>query len=283
MFSSMILPTPPPPQPAVETPPSFPSYLLPSLPRPFRRRRRISSSADSNSTPARRDVPSLSNSPTDSLLSDTVHGSPGSPASPSSSPTTSPFPRARDGPKLTRIQPETIRCSTCGTDFAFYSQIMSKSFTGRYGRAFLIAPPGGSSQKAGSDLINITVGKPEPRNLSTGPHVVSDIRCAFCRAYVGWKYIDAVKRNQQYKIGKFILEGRRTVYYGNWEDTVAGDVSQEEIETKNARGDDDDPERIVFDSSDEDECDDLFAGTWNAEAVKIRRRDQRMKLDRLFG
>lgn len=108
--------------------------------------------------------------------------------------------------------------------------------------------------------------------LNTGAHVVSDIQCTFCRAKVGWKYVDASRPSQHYKIGKFILEGRRTVYYGSWEDTAAGDVPEVEIEKKNSRGGDNEGELVEFDSSDEDECDELFAGVWSAEsAAEIRR------------
>ncbi|KAI1306195.1 yippee-domain-containing protein [Xylaria venustula] len=275
---------PPPPDPAAvaSSPPRFPTYLLPSFPRPFRRHRRISSTT-SNTVPAPSDVPSLSNSPTDSVLSNSVD------STPASSPRSSWLSHVkgglgrlsaeqRDTPKFTRTQPDTIRCSICGTDFAFYSQVVSKGFTGRFGRAYLVSPPGGSSfsQRADADLMNIKVGKPENRLLVTGAHVVADIQCATCHAKIGWKYVEAKEESQKYKIGKFILETHRTVDHASWEDVMADELPQLDFEQEptyaenNKDGDGADP--VVFDSGDEDECEDLFAGIWDAKIAELRRK-----------
>ncbi|KAF2965553.1 hypothetical protein GQX73_g8030 [Xylaria multiplex] len=278
-------PPPPPPEPAVTTPPPrFSTYLLPSLSRPFRRHRRALSS--SNAIPAPGDIPPLSNSPTDSILS-SLGDCP--PDSSSSSPPSwfshvkhgfrRPSTEQHDVPKLTRIQPDTIRCSTCGTDFAFYSQIVSKGFTGRYGRAYLISPPDGPPQKSGANLMNIKIGKPESRILATGTHLVSDILCATCRTKVGWKYVDAKEESQKYKIGKFILETQRTVNYRSWEDTMGDEIPELEFGQKTTH-DGDDAEPVVFDSDDEDECEDLFTGVWDAKVAAKRRelkRNRRFK------
>ncbi|KAI1421109.1 yippee-domain-containing protein [Xylaria sp. FL1777] len=277
MLTDVALP-PPPPEAAGTPPPRFPTYLLPSLSRPFRRRRRISSS--SNAVPAHSDVPSLSNSPTDSVLSSPMDG-----PSVSSSPSwlshvktglRRPSAEQHDTPRLTRTQPDTIRCSTCGTDFAFYSQIVSKGFTGRYGRAYLISPPGNPPQKSGADLMNIKVGKPEPRMLVTGAHIVADIQCATCRAKIGWKYIDAKEESQKYKIGKFILETQRTVDYASWEDAMTDETPELEFE-QNGTCDGDDADPVVFDSDDSDDCEDLFAGVWDVESAAMRRKLKRKR------
>ncbi|KAI1350666.1 yippee-domain-containing protein [Xylaria sp. FL0043] len=283
MMLNDVAPPPPPPQAEDPPPPRFPTYLLPSLSRPFRRHRRSSSSssAAAAAAAAHSDVPSLSNSPTDSVLSSPVD------CPPASSPPASwlshvkeglrrPSTKQRAAPKLTRIHPDTIRCSTCGTDFAFYSQVVSKGFTGRYGRAYLIAPPGSPSQKPGADLLNIKIGKPEPRNLVTGAHVVADIQCATCRAKIGWKYVDAKEESQRYKIGKFILETKRTVDYAHWEDAMTDETPELEFQQKGTY-EDDDAEPVVFDSDDEDECEDLFAGVWDAKTAAKRRK---LKLSR---
>ncbi|GAW13020.1 hypothetical protein ANO14919_023960 [Xylariales sp. No.14919] len=268
MLNEVVPPPPPPPEAAVAPPPRFPTYLLPSLPRPFRRRRRLSSS--SNAIPAHSDVPSLSSSPTDSVLSSSgvshMKDGLGRPST-----------ERRDAPKLTRTHPDTIRCSTCGTDLAFYSQVVSKGFTGRYGRAILISPPDDPLQKSGPNLINIKIGKPENRILATGPHVVSDIQCATCRAKIGWKYIDAKEEPQKYKIGKFVLETQRTVEYRSWEDAVDDEIAGLEFGEKTARGDDDE-EPVVFDSDDEDDCEDLFAGIWDAKTAAKRRKLKHKRL-----
>ncbi|OTA70430.1 yippee-domain-containing protein [Hypoxylon sp. EC38] len=284
MYSIMFneaLPAPPPPPAAQEEAqgPRFPVYLLPSLTMPFRRRRQ--SSHSSYGSPPGDTLPSLSSSPTDSTPSSPI----GSPLTPSFFlPTNflSSFKskdhnrrsstKPAEATKLARTQPNTIRCSTCASDFAFSSQIVSKGFTGRYGRAYLVAPPDRPQHKGakGRDLINIKVGKSETRVLVTGSHVVADITCAVCHTKVGWKYIDAKEDSQKYKIGKFILETQRVVVYRNWEDVMVDEVPDLEMEQKGLEaGSDGDP--VIFDSDDEDECEDLFAGSWDPEVVAKRR------------
>lgn len=165
--------------------------------------------------------------------------------------------------KVARAAPDTLRCSTCSTDLAFASQIVSKGFTGRYGRAFLVAPP---TPPAGPELLNLRVGKSENRQLVTGWHVVADISCATCSAKLGWKYVDAREQSQKYKVGKFILETERTVTFQHWED-IPGDGMLDHFPTEEGTTRDD----VEFDSDDEDECEDIFAGTWDADVVAHRR------------
>ncbi|KAI8963782.1 yippee-domain-containing protein [Daldinia sp. FL1419] len=285
MYSIMfneVLPHPSPPPPPIQPPPDreevegprFPVYLLPSLSMPFRRRRQ-SSQSSRGSLPV--DIPpSLSSSPTDSTPSSPTRSSITSFTSP-----TNLFAgfRSKGSQQLastekaiTRTHPNTIRCSTCASDFAFASQIVSKGFTGRYGRAFLVSAPDQPLRKGTKvgDLFNIRIGRYENRLLVTGSHVVADISCAICHAKVGWKYIDAKEESQKYKIGKYILETQRVVVYRNWEDTEAGDIHEFETEAENAPAEGD-AEPIVFDSDDEDECEDIFMGTWDAQVVAKRR------------
>ncbi|KAI1088659.1 yippee-domain-containing protein [Rostrohypoxylon terebratum] len=284
MYSIMfneILPAPPPPPPP--PPPQddvqglrFPVYLLPSLAMPFRRRRQ-SSYSNPGRSPSET-IPSLSSTPTDSASSSPVE----SPTTPSFFLPINLFKQKdhhkrsslepSESTKLSRTQPNTIRCSTCASDFAFASQIVSKGFTGRYGRAFLVSPPDKPFRKGtkGRNLINIKVGKCETRVLVTGSHIVADIICAVCDTKVGWKYIDAKEESQKYKVGKFILETQRVVVYRNWEDIMVDEVpdlgtEQQELQA----GSDDEP--VMFDSEDEDECEDLFTGAWDADVVAKRR------------
>lgn len=99
--------------------------------------------------------------------------------------------------------------------------------------------------------------------------MVADISCAICEKVVGWKYVDAREEAQRYKVGKFILEMRRVAVVKGWEDVVVergvgrGDVGEGEGEG--------DGEDVMFDSEDEDECDEIFAGTWDRVAVRRRR------------
>ncbi|CAJ2503316.1 Uu.00g107100.m01.CDS01 [Anthostomella pinea] len=285
---SMILndmPPPPPPPATANVGPKFPVYLLPSFSVPFRRRRQSSLSSHAGATV--NDIPSLSNSPTDSVLSSPVE----SPPTPSFFPprfslSKDIFRRSSAGApnvsKLTRTQPDTIRCSTCGTDFAFCSQIVSKGFTGRYGRAYLVSAPDNSPKKAGSGLINIKVGKSETRVLVTGSHVVADIICAVCHTKVGWKYVDAKEESQKYKVGKFILETQRVVDYRSWEDVIVDEMPELEMEQKDLSAVDH-AGPVVFDSDDEDECEDLFSGTWDPEIVAKRRNRKVNRRPKLIG
>ncbi|KAK2068881.1 hypothetical protein P8C59_003497 [Phyllachora maydis] len=140
------------------------------------------------------------------------------------------------------------------------------------------------------DLVNVRIGQPENRQLVTGAHVVADIACVVCGTKLGWKYVDAREPSQRYKVGKFILEMQRVVPYRSWEH-VGGEADVEmEVEARcrsdssddgtlgvgrlegQARTSVDEEHVVSFDSDDDDECDDLFAGTWDAGVVAERRR-----------
>ncbi|KAF5026161.1 hypothetical protein F66182_1725 [Fusarium sp. NRRL 66182] len=222
------------------TKPVFPSFLLPSIKLPFSRRHSASSSSAAESTASSSTTTPASSPPNDGPLTKSEKG------------------------RLSRTSPNTLRCATCSADIAFASQVISKGFTGRYGRAFLVAPP---ALPAPQTLNNIRVGKSENRQLVTGWHVVADINCGSCSTKLGWKYVDAKEQGQKYKVGKFILEVERVVTYRSWEDAVSMDAIQTAKVDKQGE-----EEEVVFDSDDEDECEDIFAGTWDPEAVGERRR-----------
>ena len=203
--------------------PTFPLYLLPSFPISFRRQCRTTAppplggaAAAAAAAAPESPVPSLSSSPGSLPSSSTKFYLSGSGTA-----------------RLARAQHDTLRCGGCATDVAFTSQIVSKGFTGRHGRAFLVAPPSlrptpscpasavndnitpGSTE---ADLVNTRVGRPENRQLVTGMHVVADIWCVVCGAKLGWKYVDAREPTQKYKVGKFILETQRVVAHRGWAD-----------------------------------------------------------------
>lgn len=228
------------------TPPVFPGFLLPSFKFPFLRRR-FSSSASSDMS---------STSPPSSGSSSTGN-------------------RRR----LARLGPDTLRCTACSADLALSAQIISKGFTGRYGRALLVAPPPASASSNDDSLLNIRIGRLENRQLVTGWHVVADISCGACSKKLGWKYVDAKEKSQKYKVGKYILETERVTTYRSWGDAddgagieglevVVGDGITGAPYGNGSRGSSD---NVSFDSEDEDECDDIFAGTWDASAVARRR------------
>jgi hypothetical protein len=179
---------------------------------------------------------------------------------------------------LQRAQPNTLRCINCASDIALASQIVSKGFTGRHGRAYLVAPPPsppytllnlkGGNKKI-TDLVNTKTGRSVNRELLTGQHVVADVSCTICGAVLGWKYVDAKEAAQKYKIGKFILEMKRVVLGLGWEDMGVDGLGDEDGEIDGLGKDGEDV--VVFDSEDEDECEDLFAGIWDPEVVAKRR------------
>ena len=304
--------------------PTFPVYLLPSFKMPFRRRSTASSSSSSSSSSSVPEAAGagLSASPpaSPSSRSSTVYSPATTPGSSPPSAASFPdfyFPLADKlalergelarrsssyygaapgegnadshpglGTRLSRAGPDTLRCGTCSADLAFGAQIVSKGFTGRYGRAYLVSPPprppvtarAPTSTSSGTDLVNIRVGRPESRQLVTGAHVVADISCLVCAAKLGWKYVDAKEQSQKYKVGKFILETQRVVGFRRWEDVDDGtllpevahlDVGRPAPGDRRASKDEEEP--VEFDSDDEDECEDIFAGTWDAQAVAERR------------
>jgi hypothetical protein len=160
---------------------------------------------------------------------------------------------------------------TCGTDIAFASQIVSKGFTGRHGRAYLVSPPGraeGNKDRKSTKLVNIKIGRPVNRELLTGAHVVADVSCIICSTVLGWKYLDAKEQAQKYKIGKYILESKRVVEVVSWEDGVDG---LEDADLARPIDRDDGDGVVIFDDEDEDECEDLFTGTWNPSVAASRR------------
>ncbi|KAB8230554.1 yippee zinc-binding/DNA-binding /Mis18, centromere assembly-domain-containing protein [Aspergillus alliaceus] len=166
--------------------------------------------------------------------------------------------------------------------------IISKGFTGRHGRAYLVSAEPiacavslGTTSSPTDSLPNTIIQNPVSRQLVTGAHTVSDISCAFCGSVLGWKYVAAEEESQRYKVGKFILETKRTMTSSSWESASYADpialpgLRPLDLEVSG--------DRVEFDSQDEDECEDLFAGVWSP-GLAIRRRSR--KLDRhpsIFG
>lgn len=239
--------------------PLFPTYLVPSL--PFRRKQSSATSSASDVT-----APSGSGSPpaSESYLSGNA---------------------------------SHLRCARCLADLALSSQIVSKGFTGRHGRAYLVAPSQSSissnpislpSAKAKNDALpnlpNTYTHKAVPRQLVTGAHTVGDIVCAHCSSVLGWKYVAAEEESQRYKVGKFILETKRVCRSSTWESE--DDVVEEHERVEQRRRDSSGrrrsslvppnelpkaAEEVEFDSQDEDECEDLFIGAWTPQ-LAIKRR-----------
>jgi hypothetical protein len=90
---------------------------------------------------------------------------------------------------------QVYSCAQCRTHLTSHDDIISKSFHGRNGRAYLL-----------DHCVNLIIGPPEDRVLMTGLHTVCDIYCKRCQAVVGWTYQRAFEPSQVYKEGKFIIE-----------------------------------------------------------------------------
>ncbi|KAK4200883.1 yippee zinc-binding/DNA-binding /Mis18, centromere assembly-domain-containing protein [Triangularia verruculosa] len=191
--------------------------------------------------------------------------------------------------KLNRTSHSLIRCLSCRSDLAFHSQIISKGFHGRHGKALLVAPAlpcshDGNHRKSESGfsagLHNIRLGATEKRQLATGSHEVADLFCYICETKLGWKYIKADEPSQKYKVGKFILEVARVAVEQGLEFEPVEDVRTGTGRTATISGKGGEHSGTVsFDSDDEDECEELFSGVWNAEEVAARRMmDARLRM-----
>jgi len=86
-------------------------------------------------------------------------------------------------------------CRDCKAHLTRGSELISKDFRGRSGKAYLF-----------NSVINTSNGVAEDRMLITGMHTISDIFCFDCNKALGWKYVHAFDERQRYKIGKVILE-----------------------------------------------------------------------------
>eukprot|EP00924_Labyrinthula_sp_SR-Ha-C_P016637 maker-scaffold_6-snap-gene-10.1-mRNA-1 protein AED:0.34 eAED:0.34 QI:53/1/1/1/1/1/2/156/115 len=86
-------------------------------------------------------------------------------------------------------------CRSCGCELAYSKDVISKTFNGRTGKAYLF-----------DRIYNYKRGPTEKKELMTGLHECADVYCTNCRAHVGWTYDKAYDEEQKYKIDKFVLE-----------------------------------------------------------------------------
>lgn len=111
----------------------------------------------------------------------------GSLCSPWAAPRVGPLPPA---PAMVRIsKPKTFQaylddchrrysCAHCRAHLANHDDLISKSFQGSQGRAYLF-----------NSVVNVGCGPAEERVLLTGLHAVADIHCENCKTTLGWKYV----------------------------------------------------------------------------------------------
>lgn len=96
-------------------------------------------------------------------------------------------------------------CAYCRANLAVHSDIISRSFQGSHGRAYLF-----------DRVVNVAQKSAEQRLLLTGLHAVADIYCECCKHTLGWKYERAYEKSQKYKEGRFIIEQAHMVKTNNW-------------------------------------------------------------------
>ncbi|XP_039186391.1 protein yippee-like 3 isoform X1 [Crotalus tigris] len=127
-------------------------------------------------------------------------------------------------------------CVHCRAHLANHDDLISKSFQGSQGRAYLF-----------NSVVNVGCGPAEERVLLTGLHAVADIYCENCKTTLGWKYVSllpcalflsfpktvklppvlllsllllqeqAFETSQKYKEGKFIIELNHMIKDNGWD------------------------------------------------------------------
>ncbi|KAJ4493761.1 hypothetical protein C8J55DRAFT_416855 [Lentinula edodes] len=85
----------------------------------------------------------------------------------------------------------TYACAKCSAVVALQDELISKAFSGRDGRGYLM-----------HSSCNVKLGVKEERPLLTGLHSVADVFCMGCNDRLGWYYHSASEHSQKYKEGK---------------------------------------------------------------------------------
>ncbi|KJA27597.1 hypothetical protein HYPSUDRAFT_62668 [Hypholoma sublateritium FD-334 SS-4] len=99
----------------------------------------------------------------------------------------------------------TYSCSKCSAVITLQDELISKSFSGREGRGYLI-----------QSATNVKLGRKEDRSLLTGVHTVADVFCLGCNDRLGWFYHKAADHSQKYKEGKYLLEREKLIKENSW-------------------------------------------------------------------
>lgn len=94
---------------------------------------------------------------------------------------------------------------------------------------------------------------------------------------LGWKYDGAEEESQRYKVGKYILETKMICSSANWE---TNSLQPSPAMLRHGRFDASCENTVEFDSQDEDECEDLFAGVWSPSLAVKRRQGKSFRRPR---
>ncbi|KAI0074663.1 yippee-domain-containing protein [Panus rudis PR-1116 ss-1] len=98
-----------------------------------------------------------------------------------------------------------FECSKCNAVIALQDELISKAFSGRDGRGYLM-----------HSAVNLKMGMREDRPLLTGVHTVADVYCLGCNERMGWHYLKASDQTQKYKEGKYLLEREKLIKNNAW-------------------------------------------------------------------
>ncbi|GAW10642.1 yippee-domain-containing protein [Lentinula edodes] len=99
----------------------------------------------------------------------------------------------------------TYACAKCSAVVALQDELISKAFSGRDGRGYLM-----------HSACNVKLGVKEERPLLTGLHSVADVFCMGCNDRLGWYYHSASEHSQKYKEGKYLLEKEKIIKDNAW-------------------------------------------------------------------
>lgn len=94
---------------------------------------------------------------------------------------------------------------------------------------------------------------------------------------LGWRYEGAEEESQRYKVGKYILETKCVVGWSSWELEFDRGEGGEKGGGGWSGGEGGKDEGLEFDSGDEEECEDLFAGVWTGRGARRRRERRRFR------
>lgn len=100
----------------------------------------------------------------------------------------------------------TYSCLHCRAHLARHDDLISKSFQGSQGRAYLF-----------NQVMNVEYSEAKQRVLLTGIHFVADVFCACCQTMLGWRYERAFEASQRYKEGKVIVELAHLIKDNGWD------------------------------------------------------------------
>ena len=89
---------------------------------------------------------------------------------------------------------------------------------------------------------------------------------------LGWKYEGAEEESQRYKVGKYILQTKMVCSSSDWDHDCADGVPLSPSSGRRQGYSCEDLDDIEFDSQDDDECEDLFAGIWSPSLASRRRQ-----------